>query len=248
MAIVGGIALCWILLTPPGAGADDQASSCEPAHWPAAISIPTQSRLTARHGFDLPASYALPDPACYAFHPAIPADCAAEPSGSAPTVALRSTADEYPIWGHLPGGLLSRIPGMQPIWWARLGGAAVPAALVGAALWLASPRRPLAAAAILLALTPMAWGVFAVVNPSAMAIGGAVALWAGLLYASGPPSSAMAWLTACGWAALALPRRDGLIWACIALAIALGRAGRTFAQWWRRSASGPKSSSPARRW
>ena len=190
--------------------------------------------------FDLPASYALPDPACYAFHPAIPAGCAAEPSGSPPTVALRSTADEYPIWGHLPGGLLSRLPGLQPIWWARLGGAAVPAALVGAALWLASPRRPLATAAILLAVTPMAWGVFAVVNPSAMAIGGAVALWAGLLYASVPPSSAMAWLTACGWAALALPRRDGLIWACIALAIALGRAGRTFAQWWRALGVGPQ--------
>ena len=49
-----------------------------------------------------------------------------------------------------------------------------------------------------------------------------------------------AWLTAFGWAAVALPRRDGLIWACLALVIALGHSGRTAAEWWRSLGVGPR--------
>ena len=86
----------------------------------------------------------------------------------------------------------------------------------------------------------MAWSVFANVNPSAMAISGAIALWAGLLYGGSGPASSAAWLTAFGWAALALPRRDGLIWACAALVVALGHGGRTTAEWWRSLGAGPR--------
>jgi hypothetical protein len=111
---------------------------------------------------------------------------------------------------------------------------------VAGALWLVTPRRPLGAAALLVALTPMAWSVFANVNPSAMAISGGVALWAGLLYGGARPVSSAAWLTAFGWAALALPRRDGLIWACVALVVALGHGGRTAADWWRSLGVGPR--------
>ena len=52
--------------------------------------------------------------------------------------------------------------------------------------------------------------------------------------------SSAAWLTAFGWAALALPRRDGLIWACVALVVALGHGGRTAAEWWRSLGVGPR--------
>jgi hypothetical protein len=86
---------------------------------------------------------------------------------------------------------------------------------------------------VLVALTPMAWGSFAVVTPSAIAIGGAIALWTGLLFADAASPRHARWLVALGWAALVLPRRDGLVWACIALVVALGQSGRTFAQWWR---------------
>ena len=239
-ALLSGIALCWILLTPPGAGPD------EPGHLVRAGALAhgqlDGSDIGSRRdrGFDLPATYVLPDPTCYAHHPDVPVSCAPAASGSEATVTLPSNADEYPIWGHLPGGLLTLLPGLAPIWWARLGGAAVAIALVSGALWLIAPRRPLGAAAIVLALTPMAWSMFAVVNPSAMAIGGAVALWAGLLYGGARPAPSAAWLTALGWAALALPRRDGLIWACVALVVALGHGGWPAAEWWRSLGVGPQ--------
>ena len=54
-------------------------------------------------------------------------------------------------------------------------------------------------------------------------------------------SSSAGWLIAFGWAALALPRRDGLIWACVALVVALGYSGRTAASGGGRSASGRDS-------
>jgi hypothetical protein len=238
--LVAGIVLCWILLTPPGANAD------EPGHLVRAGAL-AHGRLEGSdigsrryEGFAVPETYRVPEPACYAHHPAVPVSCAAAARRSDLTVTLPSSADEYPIWGHLPGALFSRLPGPAPIWWARIGGAAVATALVAGALWLVAPRRPLGAAALLVALTPMAWSVFASVNPSAMAISGGVALWAGLLYGGARPASSAAWLTAFGWAALALPRRDGLIWACAALAIALGHGGRTAVEWWRSLGVGPR--------
>jgi hypothetical protein len=240
VVLLAGIVLCWILLTPPGAGAD------EPGHLARAGSLArgqfNGSDIGSRRyeGFDVPGTYRVPEPECYAHHPEVPVGCAAPALVSDSTVTLPSSADEYPIWGHLPGGLLSRLPGLAPIWWARIGGAAVATALLAGALWLVTPRRPLGAAALLVAITPMAWSVFANVNPSAMAISGGIALWAGLLYGGSRPASSAAWLTALGWAALALPRRDGLIWACVALVIALGHGGRTAAEWWRSLGAGPR--------
>ena len=239
-ALLAGIVLCWILLTPPGAGAD------EPGHLARAGALArgqvdgSDIGSASDEGFDVPGTYRVPDPTCYAHHPEVPVGCASPALVSDTTVTLPSSADEYPIWGHLPGGLLSRFPGLAPIWWARIGGAAVATALLAGALWLVTPRRPLGAAALLLAITPMAWSVFANVNPSAMAISGAIALWAGLLYGGSGPASSAAWLTAFGWAALALPRRDGLIWACAALVVALGHGGRTTAEWWRSLGAGPR--------
>ncbi len=239
-ALVAGIALCWILLTPPGAGAD------EPGHLVRSGALARGqfdgSDIGSRRfeGFDVPGTYALPFTECYAFQPAVPVSCAPAVDESEEIRTLPSSADEYPIWGHLPGGLLSRLPGPAPIWWARVGGAAIASALVAGALWLVARDRPLGAAGILVALTPMAWGAFAVVNPSAMAIGGAVALWTGLLFAGARPSTSAGWLIALGWAALALPRRDGLIWACVALVVALGYSGRTASEWWRALRFGPR--------
>jgi Predicted membrane protein (DUF2142) len=248
-ALVAGIALCWILLTPPGAGAD------EPAHLVRAGAL-ARGQLDGSdagsprfgeielpgtfEGFELPGTYVVPDPGCYAFRPPVPVGCAAVADGSEAERTLPSSADEYPIWGHLPGGLLSRLPGLAPIWWARVGGAAVATALVAGALWLVAGDRPLGSAGILVALTPMAWATFAVVNPSAMTIGGAVALWTALVYGGARPASSAGWLTAVGWAALALPRRDGLIWACVALVVALGHDGRTAVEWWRSLGLGPR--------
>jgi Predicted membrane protein (DUF2142) len=247
--LVAGIALCWVLITPPGAGAD------EPSHLVRAgalargdldgvdVAAPRFEEVVlpgSFEGFELPGTYAVPDPLCYAFRPLVSVGCAAETGGSDAVRTLPSSADEYPIWGHLPSGLLSRLPGLAPIWWARVGGAGIATALVASALWL-TRDRPLGSAGILVALTPMAWGMFAVVNPSAIAIAGAVALWTALLFAGAQPVASAGWLTALGWAALALPRRDGLIWACAALVVALGQNGPTAAEWWRSLGVGPRT-------
>ena len=43
---------------------------------------------------------------------------------------LLSSAGDYPIWGQLPAGVLSLLPGMAPIWWARIAEASI-----GVAWW-----------------------------------------------------------------------------------------------------------------
>ena len=206
-ALVAGIALCWILLTPPGAGAD------EPGHLVRSGAL-ARGQLdgsdigSARfEGFDLPGTYAVPDPDVLR----VPTCRAGQlrrrglPNRTR-RVTLPSSADEYPIWGHLPGGLLSRLPGPAPIWWARIGGAAIavcarrrravgwsPATARSAPRPSSSPSRRWPGRS------------FAVVNPSAMAISGAVALWTGSAVRRCPASDVSGWLTAFGWAALALP-------------------------------------------
>lgn len=234
--LLGGIALCWVLLTPPGAGPD------EPGHLARAGAVvrgdldgDDVGRLSLE-AYDLPDSYIVPEPACYAFDPSQSVDCAEPIDRSGATVSLTSRADEYPIWGHLAFGLPTLLPGLSPLWWARLAGAAIAVAFTAAATTRA--RSPLAAAGVIVATTPMAWSTYALVNPSVFGIAGAIALWAALL--ADRDDRATAWLIGCGWAALALPRRDGLIWACIILAIVLVATDTSLASWWRRLGRGPQ--------
>ncbi len=240
VALLAGIALCWILITPPGAGPD------EPSHLTRSGSLAygqldgdflTELRLTS---YELPDVYLLPDPACYAIqHPEIPVSCAAPAPRPGGTLSLASRADEYPLWGHLTYGIASRIPGPDPIWWARLAGAAIALSLIGAAG--ATRRTSWGWAGVLIGLTPMAWSTMTTVNPSSFGIGGAVALWTALLLPRDRLDTAAAsWLTAAGWSALALPRRDGLIWACVILAIGLVATDRDALSWWKRLGLGPQ--------
>lgn len=240
VALLAGIALCWILITPPGAGPD------EPSHLTRSGSLAygqidgeylADLKLTS---YDVPDEYLLPDPTCYAIqHPDVPVSCAAPAPRPGGTLPLASRADEYPLWGHLTYGIASRLPGPDPIWWARIGGAAIAVALIAASG--AARRFSWGWAGLLVALTPMAWSTMTTVNPSSFGIGGAVALWTALLLpADRRATSQAAWLTAAGWAALALPRRDGLIWACMILVIALAASDRDPVAWWRRLGLGPQ--------
>ena len=86
----------------------------------------------------------------------------------------------------------------------------------------------------------MAWSTFASINPSAFVTAGAVALWVGLLNHRDKADVSRDWLVAIGWAALVLPRRDGLIWACLTLAIALAATDRSAIDWWRWLRSSPR--------
>ncbi|MDJ0768340.1 MAG: DUF2142 domain-containing protein [Ilumatobacter sp.] len=220
-----GLVLCWALLMPPGSGPD------EPGHLVRSGAV-VRGEFGDSGTFELPDRYRVPEPGCYAFDPTTPVSCAADVPAAGETVALPSRSGEYPPWGHLTFGLPSGLPGLRPIWWARLGGAIVSALLVGWALREACGTRRSLAAATLVGITPMAWSTFGTVNPSSIAIAGSVALWVGLVVGDGNRHR-VGWLTAVGWAALALPRRDGLIWTCIALAVALAATDRSVATWWR---------------
>jgi hypothetical protein len=235
-ALLGGIALCWILLTPPGAGPD------EPSHLARAGAV-VRGDLDGEdvgelslEAYDLPDSYRVPEPGCHAFQPTVAASCVEPVERTGATVSLLSRADEYPIWGHLTFGLASRLPILPAVWWARLAGAAVAVALTATAI--SHGRRPLVAAGVIAATTPMAWSTYAIVNPSAFGIAGAVALWASLLDRVSDRTTR--WLFAFGWVALALPRRDGLVWACIILAAMLLATSLDLATWWRRLGRGPQ--------
>lgn len=238
IALLGGLALCWILLTPPGAGAD------EPAHLVRSGAV-IRGELAGgpadelgRESFELPDSYAVPEPACYAFEAnrGISVNCAAPIEYQGDTVTLVSRADEYPIWGHVAYGVATVLPGIADVWWARLIGAAVGIALVGAA-WRAAVT-PLRRAGILLAMTPMVWSSFAIVNPSGFAIAGGIALWVGLWALTDIDDGVNPdWLVALGWLTLLLPRRDGILWASLIVAaviLASGRSSKVFVHRMRR--------------
>ena len=224
LALVGGIVACWVLLMPPGAGPDEHS------HLVRAGAV-IRGDWGDSGAYVLPDTYRAPEPSCYAFDPTISARCASTPIRTGTEVSLVSRATDYPIWSHAVYGMASLAPGLTPLWWARAVGAAFTAGVVTWALRTAIGSRPLAATAVLVGLTPMAWSVFATINPSSFVTAGAVALWVGLLGRARPAINQS--LVAVGWAALALPRRDGLIWAVVTLAIALAATDRSAIEWWR---------------
>ena len=198
LALVGGIVACWVLLMPPGAGPDEHS------HLVRAGAV-IRGDWGDSGAYVLPDTYRAPEPSCYAFDPTISARCASTPIRTGTEVSLVSRATDYPIWSHAVYGMASLAPGLTPLWWARAVGAALSAGVVTWALRTAIGSRPLAATAVLVGLTPMAWSVFATINPSSFVTAGAVALWVGLLGRARPAINQS--LVAVGWAALALPRR-----------------------------------------
>lgn len=180
--------------------------------------------------YDVPWWVAQPSAACYARQPDVPAACstiddAAAASSSGRNGAL-STAAAYPIWGHiLPGLATLVVTGSSALWLARLFHAAIPVVLIAATLaHLLGGRRQAAASAVLVATTPMVLFLMAVVNPSGIAVAGAIAMWVAgddlhRTGRHGSPQQSWPWLFPAGFAALVLPRDDGLIWAALIVAV-----------------------------
>jgi predicted membrane protein DUF2142 len=167
--------------------------------------------------FDVPRWVAQPSEACFAHDPEIPASCATE--FETDETGAVSTAGAYPVWAHvLPGLATVIVSGSEALWLARFLHALVPAALIAATLArLVTADRRAAASATLLALTPMVLFLLAVVNPSGLAVAGAIALWVAVDDAFRTGSSS--WLLPVGFAALVLPRDDGLLWAALTIAV-----------------------------
>lgn len=168
--------------------------------------------------FDVPRWVAEPSEKCFAHDPAIPAGCSTVRDVAGTGVI--STAATYPIWSHvLPGLATLIIPNSSALWLARLLHGLIPAVLLAGSLTqLLARRRGVAASAVLLALTPMTLFLFATVNPSGIALAGAVAFWVAgdeLFRIRAAPS----WLLPAGYAALVLPRDDGLLWAGLTIGL-----------------------------
>lgn len=239
--LVGVMVFSWLLSTPPSGGPD------EPAHMIRSAAL-VRGQLEgepsefspSRRVYEIPAWVGHPDPACFAFFPYEPATCATtvpRPTGDAP----RETGSwSYQVWGHLLPGVGSFAPDSAGVWSARAFDAAVPIVVVALALFLALRRGRLMFAGTLLALTPLAWFMFAVVNPSGLVIAGGVGLWVGLTLLDDAPSALHRWIIAVGWALMALPRRDGLLWAAFVVAIMMLVDGRTLAALWRAIGRGPQ--------
>jgi hypothetical protein len=240
-ALVAVVVGCWILLIPPSGGPDEPSHLVRAAalvRGAATEEVPDSSALVA---VEVPAWTGAPDPGCWAFQPTVPASCAAALPLAEGDATLVTKADDYPVWGHLAAGVASLVEwpaGAAHL--ARVLHAAVPVLLLTAALVTAGRAGRLGGAAVLLAATPMVWFTLGIVNPSSLAIAGAIALWVALLderfaHASARLAvpSALGWLLALGWAATVLPRRDGLVWGSVVLALVVLVADRPVLDWWR---------------
>jgi len=170
--------------------------------------------------YDVPRWVVQPSATCYAHQPNVPAACSTVGDTDTDGDGALSTAASYPIWGHvLPGLGTLVIPGSSALWMARFLHALVPVVLIGATLArLIGERRQAAASAVLVATTPMVLFLLAVVNPSGIAVAGAIAMWVTTddLYRTGRPPG---WLFASAVAALVLPRDDGLLWAALVVVV-----------------------------
>ncbi len=237
-----GIITCWSLATPRYAGPD------EPSHAVASAALVRGDRTGPGAGFVydsalfvVPAMVGDPNPGCFALQPDIPARCAGSPIDSTAMTTRDSTAYVYPIWGQLLPGLASFIPTSQwYLYLARSFNASLAAALVVAAIRRCRQRSSTwLLTGLFVGVTPIAWFSISVVNPSALSIAGGAALWASILT---PPRRGQNVLLAASWLALALPRRDGPLWATLVVTFAciasqqgprnlwrqLGKPSRTF--------------------
>ena len=227
LLLVGGIVACWVLLMPPGAGPDEHS------HLVRAGAV-IRADFDETEAYVLPDSYRVPEPGCYAFDPTISARCASSPIRTGASVPLASRASDYPIWAHGVYGLASLAPGLSPLWWARIAGAALATGIVAWALRTSVGTRPLATSAILLGLTPD--GVVDLRNGQPLVVrhGGSRRPLGGpaepLGVGPGRPSNGSS--RSDGHRSY-LPRRDGLVWACITVAIALAATDRSVVEWWR---------------
>ena len=219
----------WILGAPRSAGPDEPGHNVRAAELVRGQLEGVGMSGVNPRGFDLPAHIGFPPPDCYAFEPFTPASCAADLEVAAGRAILGTRAANYPVWGHLPAGVGTFAPASIAPWAARAADALLPLLLLAGSVIVAARRGALGVGVTMLAMTPMAWFMFATVNPNGLTIAGGLAVWTGLsgLVPVGvrlskiPPDRTASWLAAIGWAALVLPRRDGLVWGSLILALAI---------------------------
>lgn len=240
-ALVGLMVLLWVVAVPQSGGPDEPDHIVRGAALVRGQLDGDTTDTAGNQAFLLPPWVGWPNPICWAFEPYTPATCATlEPAPSGDDVAFTTRADDYQIWGQLLPGVGTLFPAGIANWMARVLGALIPIGLVGVSLLVSARRGWLAAAGTLLALTPMAWFVFAVVNPSGLVVAGGVALWVAMAAGRRRPDLTEQWLAAVGYAALVLPRRDGMFWAVLIVSVALLSFGMGLRSTWSALGVGPR--------
>lgn len=228
----------WALASPLFSGPD------EPAHVRRAAAIsrgqltgddPQRDDLTDGYlEVSIPKIYGDARIACFAFYRDLPASCQSF-DGSSDNGPVLTLAARHPPFYYAMAGIVSRPypPGSGSVYLMRLVSVALTGALVASVVVAlrktAAPR--LAAAGILLAITPMVLFVSGTVNPSALEIASAIALWAGglVLVARAPDRVDPRLVALVGVAAslLALSRQLGPLWLAlivVALLVVGGKA------------------------
>jgi hypothetical protein len=240
VVLVGVMVLSWLLATPLSGGPDESAHMIRSAALVRGQLDGEPSEFSpSRRVYEIPGWVGHPDPSCFAFFPYEPATCATtvpRPEGDA---SSETGAWKYQVWGHLLPGVGTLAPASVGSWSARALDAAVPIAVIGLALFAALRRGRLMFAGALLAVTPLAWFMFAVVNPSGLVIAGGVGLWVGFSLLGRNPDALLRWLVAASWVAMTLPRRDGLLWAVLILSIVMLTDARSLRSLGRLLGVGP---------
>ena len=179
--------LLWLLAAAWSIGVPRYGAADEPSHVQKAAAVvrgDLQGRSAAPlpEGFRLvriPIAFGALDVSCYVDQPDVPAACQTYPdlSGDAqvPTAAGRYPPAYYALVG--PASLVAT--DYSGIWLMRLVSAGFCAALVTAGLLVLRrhPEGHTMLPVLLLALTPMAFFLFGVVNPSALEVAAAFAVW-----------------------------------------------------------------------
>jgi predicted membrane protein DUF2142 len=171
---------------------------------------------------------------CVAFSPNKPADCVALGRGDGTARTLTYTGRYFPAYYVVVGApTLVTPPGAFQIYLMRVAGVLLCAALLASAVTAAHERGGLAAAGVVVAITPMALFFAASINPSGLEVAAGIAVWASgaLLVANAREGRVEGRaIDRFGIAAIALATTRPLspVWLAVAvavLALVAGRAG-----------------------
>lgn len=223
VAIAAG---CYVLGTPRHGGPDEPAHAVRSAAIVRLQFSGASDEVDRRaEVFEVPEMVGSPNPQCWAFQPAQPAGCATIDGVGTDDVPTPSSADDYAPWSYVLPGLASFVPWVSGYHYlARSLMAVLPVLLVASALVRARRRGRLAATAVFLGTTPIVWFSMTIVNPSALAVAGGLALWVAWIV---PSTRRHDVLLALAWAAVLLPRRDGPLWATLIVLTVWAAAGTT---------------------
>ncbi len=175
------LSVVWSLSTPMGGGPDERDHASRGFSAVGGTLVGGETDLGGGStAVEVAAWITRLEAGCYAFHTDQPVSCAPHVGTDTTRSEIVTRAGQAPPLYHLATGLpLRAAAGRTGLFGARLWSAAVAAALVGAALSLASfhRNRVLLVPAVLLAWTPTAAFLSGVLNPSTWEIAGAALTW-----------------------------------------------------------------------